>query len=497
MKKLHFFSFIIMLLSAVTNLSAQKQTIRLTLDELVKTAADQSPAAVAAKYNFLASYWQFCTYKAQLLPSASLNASAGKYNRSLVSLQNYETGAINYVQNDNLQNSLSLSMSQNIALTGGTVSVITSLSRLDQFSPDKEVTFYSNPVNIYYNQPINAFNSLKWDKKIEPKKFESAKRVYIEAMENISVQAVTLFFSALSAQSSLDLAMKNLQFSETAVKIAGERYKIGSIDKKDLLQLQLRLNNDKLSVNDARINLETAMLSLRSYLGYNENADFLLLAPDNLPEVNLSYEDVYTRALENTSEELNNELSLLNAGQSVAQAKASRGLQATLYAQFGLTQKGETTAGAYRNPMDQEIMGLSISMPIVDWGLGKGKVKLAKSKEEVIKTQVDQARMEFRQNILISVLQFNNQLSQCSVSKQADSIATVNFGITSERFRNGTIGILELNTSRSEKDEAAKRYLSDLSNYWKYYYKIRVITLFDYLSKSKIDADFDKLITGN
>ncbi len=488
------FSCLFLFLSII--LSAQKQTIRLDLVELVKTAQDQSPSALAAKYNYQASYWQFCTYKAQILPSAELSASAGQYNRSLVSLQNYETGAINYVRNDNLQNSLSLSIDQNIALTGGTVSVITSLSRLDQFSPNKTVTFYSKPVNIYYTQPINSFNSFKWDKKIEPKKFESAKRVYIEAMERINISAITLFFEVLSARTNLDMAQKNLQFSETAVKIAQERYLIGSVNKNDLLQLQLRFNNDKLAVNDSKINLEVALLGLRSFLGYNDNANIEVIAPENIPDVKLEFDDVYNRALENSSQAIANELSLLNAGQAVAQARALKGLQATLYAQFGLTQKGVSAPDAFRSPMDQEIFGLSLSIPIVDWGLGKGKVKLAKSKEEVIKTQVEQALSEYRQNILISVLQFNNQRSQCEVSQEADSIAKANYDVSIERFRNGTIGVMELNNSQSEKDEASKRHLLDLSNFWKYYYTIRKITLFDYLTNNKITADFDKL-AGN
>lgn len=483
------------LLFSISSTSAfsQKQSVRLSLDELIKTASEQSPAAVAAKYNFLTSYWQFCTYKAQLLPSATLNASAGKYNRSLVSLQNYETGAINYVQNDNLQNSLSLSVSQNIALTGGSISVSSSLNRLDQFSPDKLVTFYSNPVYIYYSQPINSFNSFKWDKKIEPKRFEIAKRVYLESMESIYLQSVTLYFNALGAQTSFDLAKKNLSFSEMAVKMAEERYKIGSINQSDLLQLQLRYNNDKLALNDASVLLETAMLALRSYLGFNDNADLLLSAPEYLPVVNLSYEDVYNRALENSSEEIGNELSLLSAGQSVAEAKASKGLQAMFYAQFGLTQKSSSALGAYRNPMDQELLGLSVSLPIIDWGLGRGKVKLAKSKEEVIKTQVDQSRMNFRQNVLLTVLKFNNQLSQCEVSAKADSIARVNYTVSQERFRNGSLGVMELNNILSAKDEAALRRLNDISEFWRLYYTIRRVTLYDYLNNKNISADFNKL----
>lgn len=104
--------------------SAQKIKLRITLEEAIVIAKDQSPSALVAKHNFLSSYWQFRSFRAQLLPSLNLSATLGNYNRSLVPLQNSETGEINYVANNNMKNSLSLSIDQNIALTGGRVSLL-------------------------------------------------------------------------------------------------------------------------------------------------------------------------------------------------------------------------------------------------------------------------------------------------------------------------------------------------------------------------------------
>ncbi|MBR4883587.1 MAG: hypothetical protein IKU18_06885, partial [Bacteroidales bacterium] len=153
--------------------------LQLTLDEVISTAREQSVPALRAKHQFVVSYWRYRTYKAQFLPSLNLSANLGQYNRSLVGVQNSETGKINYVENNNLTNSLNLSIDQAIPFTGGTVSVYTSLSRLDQFSPNDNITYNSQPINIYYSQPIKAFNSLKWEKKIAPKEFELAKKTYL------------------------------------------------------------------------------------------------------------------------------------------------------------------------------------------------------------------------------------------------------------------------------------------------------------------------------
>ena len=49
--------------------------------------------------------------------------------------------------------------------------------------------------------------------------------------------------------------------------------------------------------------------------------------------------------------------------------EADRGIQIQLGANLGLSQTAYNFQGAYRSPIDQEIVGISISMPIFDWGM--------------------------------------------------------------------------------------------------------------------------------
>lgn len=486
--------------SAVSNLnmiiSQERYNLSMTLDDVIVTATEQSPNALINKHNFLVSYWQNRSFKALFLPSLNLSATIGNYNRSLVALQNYETGEINYRVNNNLQNSLSLSLRQNIALTGGTVSLSTSLNRLDQFSGSESVLYNSQPVYINYSQPIKAYNSFKWQKITEPKDFENAKRKYLENMEDVKQRAISLFFEVLTAQSNLELSKMNLNSSELSLKIAEERFEIGSVTYNEILQLRLNLNNAKLALGDNQVALDISMASLRTFLGFNDNTDIALVMPGEVPEIMINFDEVYSRSLENSSFYLDRELALLYAKQEVEKAKSGNGLQADLFATLGFTQKGSDLGAAYKSPIDQEIVGLRLTLPILDWGLGKGKVKLALSREEVAKAQVEQAMIQNRQDILIKVMRFNKQNVQCRTSAEADSIARISYNISQERFRNGTISILELNDAQTRKDNAVQRYISDLGSYWKYYYDIRKVSLYDYLTGKEISVNFESL-TGN
>ena len=112
-----------------------QQASHLTLDEAIYAAQTQSIAAMVAKYTFLSSYWSYRSYRASRLPSLNLTGEVLSFDRSLRLLQDHDTGEMRYMENYNLQNTLGLSIKQNIALTGGTLRLYSSLNRLDQFAP--------------------------------------------------------------------------------------------------------------------------------------------------------------------------------------------------------------------------------------------------------------------------------------------------------------------------------------------------------------------------
>lgn len=471
------------------------ETERLTLQDVISMAQSQSTDAFVARHQFLAAYWQYRSFRAELLPSLNLGVTLPDFTHALVPLQNSETGEYNYVQDFSMRNSLSLSIDQNIAPTGGKVSIYSSLERIDQFEPQRYHLYNSNPVSITYTQPIfGSFNALKWDKKIEPERYEQAKFEYLEAVENITVKAVNMFFTLVQANQRLEMAKSNYANSEKLYNISQERFKIGTISNNDLMQLELRMLNDGMTINQSEVEVKLAGYELASFLGYPKNFNLELIIPHDVPDIAMNYDDVYSLSLNNTSFKLRNKMQLLEAEMSVAQAKANRGAKADFFTQFGLNQSHEDLAGSYHNPKDQENIRLGIQIPIMDWGMGRGRVRMAQSRMNVIKTQVEQLEIDHQQDIMIQVLQFNNQGQQCKISAKANNVALQRYQLSMEQFSNGTLSVLEFNTAQTEKDQATSRFITELHNYWKYYYTLQQGTLYDFKAKRNISTDFDLLI---
>ena len=466
----------------------------MNLSETIHAARNQSVEALEARQAFISTYWAYRSYQASRLPSFYMYGNLMNFDRSLTLLQNPEDGTLNYVSSNNLQNGVGLQINQNITFTGGTLSVASDLSRIDQFGMNKSLTWYSRPVTVSYYQPLFTYNQFKWDKKIEPKEYEQGKRQYLERMESITVNAVYAYHNLLLAKVNNDISVSNFENSGNMLRIAKERLQLGTVTRAEYLQLELRMLNDSIAINESAVQVREAQMTLNSLLGYDESFEIVPEIAGELPNIQMDYDLVMEKSLSNSSFSLSNELRLLNAESDVAYAKASRGFSFALNARFGMSQTGPEFPAAYKDLLDQEVVGISFSIPLFDWGLGKGKVQKAKAAQEVVKAQVQQSENDYRRQMFTAVSQFNNQRQQCLVSHKAMLIAAERYDLTMHRFREGNASVTDLNMAQTENDSAQRQYISDLCNFWIYYYTLRKYTLFDFINNCDLEIDVTEMI---
>lgn len=467
---------------------------RMTLSEAIRTARTNSVEALETRQAFISTYWAYRSYKANRLPGVNLNGNLMNFDRSLTLLQNPEDGTLKYVSSNNLQNGIALEINQNITFTGGTLTLVSDLSRIDQFGAGKSLTWHSRPVTLSYYQPLFTYNQFKWDKKIEPKEYERGKREYLERMEGITIDAVYAYHNLLLARMNNEISKSNFENSGKMLRIAKERLQLGSVTRAEYLQLELRMLNDSISINESAVDVREAQMILNSLLGYDESFEIEPVIESELPDIQMDYDLVMSKSLNNSSFCLSNELSLLNAESAVAHAKASRGFSFALNARFGMSQTGPEFPQAYKNLLDQEVVGITFRIPIFDWGLGKGKVQKAKAAQEVVKAQVTQAENDFRRQMFTAVSEFNNQKQQCMVSRRAMKVASERYELTMHRFREGNATVTDLNMAQTENDSALRQYINDISNYWTFYYTLRQYTLYDFIQGRDLEINVNEMI---
>jgi len=492
MRKLFLFSMICVCLFSLQETGAQ-EIKRLTFDEVIKLSEEQSPNALMAKHRFRASFWQYRTFVAQYRPSVTLTGSTPDYSTAYTRVWNSNNEQWEYKATNVLQNLGSLALSQNIGLTGGSISLNSDLTLENDFEYDSR-KYITSPLSIRLVQPIFRYNSLKWEKKIEPLKYEAAKKTFLSNIESVHQQAVNYFFSLALAQINKQIAEMNYSNADTLWRMAKGRYELGTIAEDELLQMQLSWLNSQTSRKETEMNLRDREIRLRSFLGFNENVRIELILPDKIPSLQIDVQEVIDLAHANNPEMLNQQLTLLNAQSNVAQAKAEKGLNANLIASYGLRDQDPYFNLAYSQSNRQQSVKIGFTMPILDWGLGRGKFKMAQSSLELAKVQSQQALVDFDQNLYLDVQQFNLQAEQVAIAAKSDTVAMKMYEVTKQRFLIGKIAVLELNNADTKKDTNKRAYVQSLQNYWTYFFNIRNLALYDFINKKPLETDYDNLI---
>ena len=473
------------LLLSSSKILEQKEGKAITLEETIQLARDQSLDAIVAKSQLRSAYWQYRNYKADLLPNMKLTGTLPSFNRTLSSYLK-EDGTYKYVSSNSISEQLSLAVTQNIPLTGGQISLQSQLERIDQLDGNKITEYMSVPFNVVFSQPLITANPLRWSMKIEPEKYRQAQQQFAVSMENIALQAISYYFDLLLAMINVDIDKQNLESSEKLMQIAKGKRERGLISDNDLLQLRLNYLNASSSLIQTEQAYEQKMFTLRNYLGYNERIVLNPEIPHECPNIEVTFKNILELANQNNPFSHEVICRTLEAQKQIAQAKANRGFQADIYASIGFTGSDYSLKNTYQDLQNRESVKLGISIPLLNWGKGKGQIEVARSQAEITRVQLEKEIQRFEQDVLTAVKQYQEQNRLNEIVRLADTVAQKRYRTAYETFILGQISVLDLNAAQTEQDNARRSYISQLYSSWVYFYTLRKLTLYDFEKKENI-----------
>ena len=483
---------IILLLGTATVLTVPAQQVVLNLEQTIEMAADSSLQAFIAQNLYQSSYWEYRSYKAARLPSLTLNTTPLQYQRRFESRYDFEQNIEVYRQQQSLYSYGGLSIRQNLDITGGTFFVNSDLTYRRHFGVNNSTQYTSIPFLIRYEQSLFGFNSFKWEKRIEPLKFEKAQKQFLYNKEDISSQATLVFFDLITAQTEYEMAVENIVSSDTLYHIGEERFEIMAITQTDLMSLQLDVINAQNRLKNAEIDLKRYMFAFVSFLNMEQDTPIKLELPDKPTDLPITIEMALEQARDNNPDFLDNRQRILESERNVDQTRKSAMFDASLSASIGFNQAASTFGDAYRDPIQQDNVRITLTIPLIDWGVRKGRVNMANNNLNVTRISVQQKEISIEQDVIMTVNDFNVQNGLMQRAEEAMQLANMIYNSTIERFIIGRADINSLTLSLNRQKEAQKSYISALKNYWLSYYKIRKLTLFDFEKQEKISDEFNR-----
>jgi outer membrane protein TolC len=461
------------------------QIRNLSLQEVVAVAKEQSIASKQAITAKKTNYWQYRSFQADYKPQLSLNGTIPGFTRSYIEVVQPD-GTISFEQVSNNNSLLNLSLSQSIAMTGGTVYVQQQTQRFDDFARNN--TRYNGvPFEIGVSQPLFRYNPLKWDRKIQPLKYQEGNQQFIQSLEQVALDATGYYFELLVAQVNLQIAEKNRSNNDTLYKIAQNKLELGKISQNDLLQLQMGLLTAQKDLASAQQAAAVASLKLKLFIGSRDERELALEIPLEAAEFAIDTQVALEEAFANRSAAVGFKRKLLEAERDVQMAKKENGLNASLNATFGLSNQGTRPSDVYVSPQDREFVELQFTLPIMTWGRNKARTEVAKANQEFAQQSVEQDKLTFEQEIFTQVTLLQMLQKQVKLTKIADNIAADRYQIAKERFILSNLSVTDLGIATQEKDIAKRDYILALRDYWQSYYSLRILTLYDFEQNRKIN----------
>ncbi|HNP22049.1 MAG TPA: TolC family protein [Panacibacter sp.] len=472
------------LLSQIKPFAQASDTVLLSLDEVIDMAKAKSIESKQASTTKETKYWQWRTYRSNYQPQLLLSGTLPAYSKTFTQVVQPD-GTILFQPIHYNNSSLDLSFSQSIAATGGTVFGTTALQKFNNF--DEKTQLYNTvPFSVGDSQPIFQFNSLKWDNRIEPLKYNESKQAFSESMELIAITASVYFFDLLLAQVNYQIAGTNLDNNRNIMRIANEKFDLGKISKNEILQLQLEQLKAEKAEGTAKRDMEIAQLNLHAYTGIQSTDKIALRLPSEIKELSISADKVLSEAYANRSDAIAFVRRIAEAQRDVAKAKGDNGLNAKLTANLGYSQSASTISKAYVSPQDQQLLLLEFDIPILDWGRSKSRTKTAEANLKFAEYSVEQDKQNFTQEIVTQVTLFEMMKDQVKLTAKADSIASEKYEIAQQRYVYGDLSITDLSIAFQEKDQAKRDYITALRDFWGAFYNLRYLSLYDFEKGMKI-----------
>ena len=439
-------SILLLLVLCGAGVQAQ-QVLRLDLKRTIALANDSSLSAFRYQNMYLSGYWEYRSYKAARLPSLSLNLTPAQYYRYITQRYDSQADVDVYREQQMFSATAGLSLVQNFDLLGGTFYVDTQLDYLRNFGDVNSTQFSTVPFRIGYQQDLLGFNAFRWDRKIEPLKFEKVKKQFIYNSESVSEEAVNYFFSLAMAQADYRLAEENLTTADTLYAIGEQRQKIAAISQADLLTLKLDKVNARNTLKNAEITRKRAMSALATFLNLDKNTYIEIDLPSRPRYVDIPTDRALLLAKENNPTYLEQRQNVLEAEREVDRTKKESRFNASVNASVGFNQ--------VRNLLQQDLVSLTVSIPLVDWGVRKGKYNMARNNLNVVKIAARQEEISLEEDVMMTVSDFNVQQDLIASASEALDLAELAYDQTRWRFIIGKADIssLTLSLNRHEREQ--------------------------------------------
>ena len=463
----------------------------LTLEKALEIAYQQSPSIIQSKMSLEQSELALIQQKASLKSQFSLNLSPFQYTRS-TSFDNYNT---QWYTRKSMSSGLDFRISQPIKWTDGTLTLSNSFNWQDDDNQSfgAKSTSFSNNLSLNLEQPIFTYNKTKMQLKRLEFNLEKAKIQYALAQLNIEKNVTSAFYGVYQAYKRLVTAIEAFQSQKENYELIKNKVEQGLIAQEELFQAEVTLATNENSLADTEMSYENTKDQFKQTLGLPLDIDISILPNIQIDPVQVDVNQAVKYALDQRMEIRQQQIAIEEGIFSLIEAKDNNKFKGSISARVGLMGQGDKFNGAFSKPDDNETIGVTLTVPLWDWGARKANIRSSELSNE--NTEISNA--EERKSIMLDVRQLCRELPkllrQIDIARQTVSNAERTYDINVEKYRNGALTGMELKNQQTQLTDAKNALTDAIISYKLRLLDLKIQTLWDFQNnKSYLPVDLLK-----
>ena len=469
--------------------SAHAQEV-LTLEKALNTAFEHSPSLIQSKLSLEQRQLNLKAQDASLKSQFSLDVTPFRYTRN----NQYDNFNSKWYANETKMSSASFGITQPIKWTDGTISLYNDFSWQDASNRTSggNNTSFNHNLSLRISQPLFTYNRTKMQLKELEYALENAKISYALQQLSIEKNVTSQFYDVYQKQKDLNISRDEYNNQKQNYDIIKNKGEAGLLAK-ELYQAEVNLANSESTVYSKEISFENAKDNFKLLLGMSLDEDIAILFDNNIPTVDVNINDAVKYALDQRMEIRQKQITLEQDVFSIIRTKAESEFKGDLSVRVGMDALAGKVKNMYDKPTDNEEVGVTLTIPIFDWGAKKAKVKSSQLAMESDEISLEEQKKE----IVIDVRQICRNLPtlirQIEIKKKSIENAERTYEINLEKYRNGNLTGMDLQQFQNQLTTAKQDYTSAIISYKIELLNLKIQTLWDFEThKSYLPVDLLK-----
>ncbi len=460
-----------------------------TLSESIKVAQSKSPDIMKSNLNLLSNSKSLDAERASLKSRIDLNVTPFDYYRERV----FEPLLNDFNSYEDFTSHATLSISQPIAATDGTISLNNRFGYRDSYSELQDLTNtqFSNYLYLQYEQPIFTYNRIKLTVKELELNLENAQI-------NNSLQLLTLeqsvtqsFYSMYQRQNDLEIAQDEYENQLVSYEITKTKVEADLSAKEELYQAELNLATSKSTLENAQVILENTADDFKFLVGINLVEDIAVDVDVKFitQEVNLNQAIDY--GLEYRMELRQRDIEIQRSLFEITRTKGLNEFKGSVSLSLGVFGDDPNAVHVYETAVTTPRLAVSFSIPIWDWGENKARVEASDANLEISQVDLLVQQNDIIINIRKVYRSLQNLESQIVIAQQNVRNAEITYDINLERYKNGDLTSFDLGRFQNQLSSKKTDLATALINYKMELLNLKILSLYDFEKQEPVITPFN------